>query len=86
MIERLVKLAKEEVIPEIDVSELVMHRISVANKGKDLTIKPMGIMAVVSAIAASIIIFFAVQSYQEMNDPMREFFEPVEVVSYMDFY
>jgi len=77
-IERLVILSREEKIPELDVTDRVMSRIRMPRPLPSL--KPMGFMAAVSAIAASIIICFAVHSWKEWNDPMYYLYAPIEVV------
>lgn len=70
--ERLVKLAKEEEVPEVDVADKVMERLQSYHPVPSL--KPMGFMAAVAAMAACIIMSFAVHSYKEQTNPLYYLF------------
>jgi len=76
-IEQLVVLAKKERVPEIDVASSVMGEIRSIKMVRISSIKPMGIVAAISALAASIVIVFAVHSYKEATNPMMGLFEPL---------
>ena len=70
----LVELARKEEFPTVNVSFKVMDRIK---KQKFVeyssSIKPMKIVAGISAVAASIIIIFTVYSYKKNYDPVSQF-------------
>lgn len=77
MIEKIVIIAKKESIPEIDVADRVMARLQ--SISPEPSLKPMGIVATFSAIAASIIMGLAIYSYKEQTNPWYSFFEPIEI-------
>ena len=77
MIERLITIAKKERIPYVDVSGTILARIRVGKVRKSETVRVMSWAAGISAIAASIIMFFSFQFYQESQDPLRQYFAPI---------
>jgi uncharacterized membrane protein YfhO len=86
MINKLIQLAKKEAIPEIDVSNSVMMKIQTRKNIESTRVSwlPMGLVATISSIAASIIVFFAFNSYRDMNDPYSSFFKPVDISTQMN--
>jgi len=79
-INQLILRAKEEEIFEIDVSDKVINRINNYSYKKKMS-RSLEIFAGISAIAASIIIFFAFNSYSIQNNPMFELYAPIEIES-----
>lgn len=83
LIGKLVLKAKNESIPEIDVTDQVLRRIQAEQLAGPVVmrISPMSIFAGISAVAASIIIFFAINAWLSLSDPLMQFFGPVQVAS-----
>lgn len=83
LIEKLIQKARNESIPEIDVTGQVLRRIHAEQLAGPVVmrISPMSIFAGISAAAASIIIFFAVNAWLNFSDPLIQFFGPVQVAS-----
>ena len=83
MFDKLVEIAKKEEIPQVDVSLNVMNSISnVRIDTHRQDVKTMGLMATVSAIAASIIMTFSIHAYNEHKkiDPMMYLFADAEIM------
>ena len=71
--DKLVARAREEEISDIDVSSQVMSRIRGENIARFKSpVKSMGYMALISTIAASIIIIFTIYSYEKNYDPLYQ--------------
>lgn len=80
MFNNLIQLAKKEEIPNIDISNCVMLEIqNRKSKVNSKVWKPMGLVAMISSIAASIIIFFTINTYKDMHDPYFVFFAPYSI-------
>jgi hypothetical protein len=81
MIDKLVQLAKQEEIPVIDISGRIM--VGIQNRKNREVVRvswvPMGLVATISSIAASIIVFFAINSYKDIHDPYASFFKPIDM-------
>lgn len=78
-IKKLVKISLDESPPCIDVTDNVLYLIRMKEKGSKIEIKTMGVMAIISAVAASIVISLSVYFYHEDSNPMMEIFRPVVV-------
>ena len=78
MIDKLITIAKEEGIPDIDVSGAVLARIRVREAMRPEKVRVMSWTTGIAAIAASIIMFFAFQVNKELNDPLMQYFAPIE--------
>ena len=70
MIEKLIKISKREVIPEIDVTDRVIRVIRFSKRLENRSNKPLKWTAIISSIAASVIMFFSLQYYIDRHDPM----------------
>ncbi len=82
LIDRLVMMARGETIPEVDVSAQVMLTIRSGEIVEDsFGVTPLTIFTAMSAVAASIILFLAINAWVTMSDPMAEFFGPIQVAS-----
>ena len=76
----MIEKAKLEEIPEIDVTHKVLMRIQ-TRRDIVTSIKPMGIFAGISAIAASIILICSINSYKYLTSPIMDLFAPLQSVS-----
>ena len=80
MFNNLIQLARQEEIQNFNVVDktmlIIRNKKIVKNRVSWL---PMGLVASLSSIAASIIIFFSVNSYKEINDPYASFFAPYSI-------
>ena len=85
MFNNLIQLARQEEIQNFNIVDrtmlIIRNKKIVKNRVSWL---PMGLVASLSSIAASIIIFFSVNSYKEINDPYISFFAPVQIESTMN--
>ena len=77
IIEKLAKTAQKEKIPRIDVSKTVMLEIA-AFRQETAGFLPFEFFAGISAIAASIIMFFSIQAWQYIVNPLVQLFVPFE--------
>ena len=78
-LEGLVKLARrarEEQTPVFGMAEMVRLRIQSESR-QSVTLIPLGLFGGLSAVAASIILFMAVQFWQYMNSPIMELVAPL---------
>ena len=73
---KLARRAREEQTPVFGVAELVRLRIESESR-QPVTLIPLGLFGGLSAAAASIILFLAVQLWQYMNSPLRELIAPL---------
>jgi len=81
-IEKLVARARHERVPGIDVADRVQWRIRTAVAVQPpVPIAPWGVLAGLSAVAASIILFLAVNAWMALSNPMMELYRPVMVAS-----
>ena len=73
---KLARIAREERTPVFGVAELVRLRIQSESR-QPVTLIPLGLFGGLSAAAASIILFLAVQLWQYMNSPLMELVAPL---------
>jgi len=77
---KLARRAREEQTPVFGVAELV--RLRIESEGRQpVTLIPFGLFGGLSAAAASIILFLAVQFWQYMNSPLRELVAPLPEIT-----
>ncbi|MCK4958081.1 MAG: hypothetical protein KAT00_01745 [Planctomycetes bacterium] len=74
-IKKLVVIACFDSGDEIDISGQVMRRIRSA---KTIKVAPLAFFAGVSAAAACLALFFTIQSWIYMSNPIMEFFMPLQ--------
>ena len=79
----LIKISQREEIPSVHVSDDVITRIKQVKKINSGT-RPLGIMAAISSLAASIILVAAVHIYQDHTDPLALLTAQIEWV-YEDY-
>jgi len=73
---KLARRAREEQTPVFGVAEMV--RLRIRSEGRpSVTLIPLGLFGGLSAAAASIILFLAVEFWQYMNSPLRELIAPL---------
>jgi len=73
---KLARIARQEQTPAFGVSELV--RLRIQSEGRQpVTLIPLSLFGGLSAAAASIILFLAIQFWQYMNSPLRELVAPL---------
>ena len=77
-IEQLVACAREEDAPAPDVSGRVLQLIG---SGRRFQNTGLSLYAAASAVAASVALFFAVDCWISLNDPMMELFAPLQVAA-----
>lgn len=85
IIEKLISISKQEKIPEIDVTDKVISAISVSYKIDINPVKPMGILAAISSVAACVILFFSSHAYKQQNDPFYLITQGYEQIIFMDY-
>jgi hypothetical protein len=73
---RLARRARDERTPVFGVAEMVRLRIQSESR-PSVTLIPLGLFGGLSAAAASIILFMAVQFWQYMNSPLMELVAPL---------
>ena len=75
-IAKLARIAREEQAPVFGVAEMV--RLRIQSEGRpSVTLIPLGLFGGLSAVAASILLFMAVQLWQYMNSPLMELVAPL---------
>jgi len=79
MFNNLIKLAMQEEPPDFNVANKTLLIIRNKKIIKNRSLLPMGLVASLSSIAASIIIFFSINSYKDINDPYASFFVPYSI-------
>jgi hypothetical protein len=75
LIKKLALIARQDCGPAVDVSGKVMQRIRSA---RTIKMTPLRYFAGASAAAASFVLFFTIQSWMYMSDPIMEFFTPLQ--------
>lgn len=80
-IEKLISRAQRETPPKVDVADRVLWRIRTASARPPVPIAPWGVFAGLSAVAASIIVFLAINAWMALSNPMMELYRPVMVAS-----
>lgn len=73
IIEKLAQKARTEAIPQFSVSNRVMAQIDLIER-QPTGLWPFQIFAGVSAVAASIVIFFSIQAWQTIVNPLAQLF------------
>jgi hypothetical protein len=73
---KLARRAREEQTPVFGVAELVRLRIQSESR-QPVTLIPLGLFGGLSAAAASIILFLAIQFWQYVNSPVMELVAPL---------
>ncbi len=73
---RLARKACEEPIPAFNVADGVRLRIR-SEKSASVTLIPLGLFGGVSAVAASITLFLAVEFWKYMSSPVMELVAPL---------
>jgi hypothetical protein len=77
---KLARRAREEQTPVFGVAELV--RLRIQSEGRpSITLIPLGLFGGLSAAAASVILFLAVQFWQYMNSPIMELVAPLPEIT-----
>jgi hypothetical protein len=75
-IARLARIAREEQTPVFGVAEMV--RLRIQSEGRpSVTLIPLGLVGGLSAVAASILLFMAVQFWQFLNSPVMQLVAPL---------
>jgi hypothetical protein len=80
IIEKLAEKARSEAIPQFSVSNRVMAQIDLIER-QPTGLWPFQIFAGVSAVAASIVVFFSIQAWQTIVNPMFQLLAPYQGVS-----
>ena len=76
---RLAHKAREESIPVFNVADAVRLRIG-SQKPDAVTLIPLGLFGGLSAVAASITLFLAIEFLKYMSRPVMELFAPLPEV------
>jgi len=73
---KLARIAREEQTPVFGVAEMV--RLRIQSEGRpSVTLIPLGLFGGLSAAAASILLFMAVQFWQYINSPFMQLVAPL---------
>lgn len=73
---RLARKAREERIPVFNVADGVRLRIR-SEKPASITLIPLGLFGGLSAVAASITLFLAIEFWKYMSSPVMELIAPL---------
>jgi len=73
---RLARKAREEPIPVFNVADEVRLRIR-SEKPASVTLIPLGLFGGLSAVAASITLFMAIEFWKYMSSPVMELLAPL---------
>jgi len=76
-IEKLAQRAREEKMPVFDVADSVWLRIR-PQAAPAISFRSFGLFAGVAAVAASIVLFLAVDFWLSMTSPIMEIFAPLQ--------
>ena len=79
IIENLAKKARQETPPQVDVSKTVMLEIGILRQ-ETAGFLPLEFFAGISAVAASIIMFFSIHAWQYIVNPLVQLFVPFQEV------
>lgn len=79
ILDKLAERAQSEILPQIDVSNGVMTRISLMRMQKP-GLLPLELFAGLTAVAASIVVFFSIQAWQSIVNPLYQLFTPYQGV------
>lgn len=77
IIEKLAKTAKKETTPQPDVSKAVLLEISILRQ-ETAGFLSFEWFAGISAVAASIVMFFSIHAWGYIVDPMMQLFVPFQ--------
>jgi len=80
IIEKLAKTAQNEPIQQFDVSDSIMAQINLLQQEK-VGLLPFELFAGITAAAASIVVFFSIQAWQYIVNPLYQLFAPYQGVS-----
>ena len=80
IIEKLAQKARIEAVPQFSVSNRVMAQIELIDR-QPTGLWPFEIFAGVSAVAASIVVFFSIQAWQTVFNPLYQLLSPYQGVS-----
>ncbi|MEN6578093.1 MAG: hypothetical protein ABFD90_17245 [Phycisphaerales bacterium] len=73
---RLARKAREEPIPVFNIADGVQLRIR-SEKPASVTLIPLGLFGGLSAVAASITLFMAIEFWKYMSSPIMELVAPL---------
>jgi len=77
IIEKLAKKARKETVPQLDVSQVVMHEIN-ALQHQGNGVLSFEFFAGISAVAASIITILSISAWQYIVNPLIQFIAPLQ--------
>ncbi|OQA03341.1 MAG: hypothetical protein BWY69_00522 [Planctomycetes bacterium ADurb.Bin401] len=77
ILDKLAERAQSEILPQIDVTNKVMTRISLMRMQKP-NLLPIEVFAGLTAIAASIVVFFSIQAWNNIANPFYQLFTPYQ--------
>lgn len=77
MLSELGRLSRQESVPPVDVSFAVMRRIRLAGEP---TNRPLVIITGLSAAAAAIVLYLAVDVWSSWQDPIAGFLSSIDTV------
>lgn len=72
-LEKLAQKARNESIPQFSVTNMVMAQIGLQQRTK-FSLLPFEIFAGISAVAASIVVFFSIQAWHTLANPLVQLF------------
>lgn len=80
IIDKLAVTSRNEIVPQLDVSDIVMARI-IALQRQKVGLLPLEIFAGASAVAASIVMYFSIQAWQTIVNPLFQLLTPYQGVT-----
>jgi len=78
-IEKLAGKAREEEIPAFGVAERISLRLRTEEKG-NVGFVVFDVFASISALAASVVVYFSIGVLRSLSSPLMQFFTPLQEV------
>jgi len=78
-IENLANKAREEKIPAFDVAERISLRLRTTDEG-NVGFVVFDVFASLSALAASVVVYFSIGALRSLSSPLMQFFTPLQEV------
>jgi len=78
-IEKLANKAQEEKIPAFGIAEQISLRLRTEEKG-NVGFVVFDVFASLSALAASVVVYFSIGALRSLSSPLMQFFTPLQEV------
>ncbi|GEM_PF-1613687 len=81
IIEKLADKAKYEIVPQFSVADDVMTQIALMQRSRNRGLLPLELFAGITAVAASVMLFFSLDAVQNLLNPMAQLLAPYQGAS-----